>query len=275
LSLTINPLKEILPKLINDKSVKILRKNDTIINNNQHYIFSFLLEKRYIDWVAFEFKEGIEYDSEYFLIIDKTNYLPYKIISPNGKQGSISRTIENIELDHKFNDKIWSGKNLPNDYARFTEKEYFTNRKNNMLTSVGKKLTDWELPELKNSNFVNPSRLKGNVILLEFWFKGCGGCVMAIPSLNKIKTRFEKDNFKIYGVEYIENLSKDNLEKYVNNQKILYPTLYKGKAIALNYGIRSAPTFMIIDKTGTIIHIKNGFSEDNMNEIINIIEKNI
>ena len=98
---------------------------------------------------------------------------------------------------------------------------------------------------------------------------------MAIPDLNKIKSRFEKDNFKIYGVEFIENYSKDDLKKYITDQKILYPNLYRGKAIASNYGIRSAPTFMIIDKNGTIIHIKSGFSEENMNEIIDIIEKNI
>jgi len=275
LSFTLKPLKQILPKLLQDEDISISRKNDTIINGRDYFILSFLLEKRYIDWISYEFKEGIDYDSEYFLIIDKTNYLPYKIVSPNGKEGSLSRTIENIELDIEFNNILWTGENLPKDYANFTEKEYYANRKNNMLTNVGKKLTDWELPELTNSNFVNPYRLKGNVILLEFWFKGCGGCVSAIPSLNKIKKRFEKNNFKIYGVEFIENYPLDVLKKYIADQKILYPTLYKGKAIASNYGIRSAPTFMIIDKNGTIIHIKSGFSEENMNEIIDIIEKSI
>jgi thiol-disulfide isomerase/thioredoxin len=275
LFLTINPLKQILPKLIENDNVQILRKNDTIIGDNQYYVFSFLLEKRYIDWIASEFKEGIDYDSEYFLLADKTNYLPYKIISPNGKQGTVSRTIENIELDSQFNDKLWSGENLPKDYAFFTKKEYRENRENNMITNLGKKLTDWELPELKNGTFVNPSKLKGNVILLEFWFKNCGGCVMAIPSMNKIKTKFKGDNFKIYGVEFIENHSKDNLEKYINEQNILYPSLYKGKTIASNFGIRSAPTFMIVDKNGTIIHIKSGFSKENMDEINDIIETNL
>lgn len=272
---TLNPLKQILPKLIKDESIKTSRKNDTIINGKDYYNFSFLLEKEYIDWISYEFKEGIDYDSEYYLIVDKANYLPYKIVSPNGEEGSVSRTFENIEIDIEFDNKLWEGDNLPKDYALFTEKEYLANRKNNMLNNLGKELTNWELPELKSNNLINPSKLKGNVILLEFWFKNCGGCVMAIPSLNKIKSKFEKDNFKIYGVEFIENYPIDNLKKYITDQNILYPTLYKGKAIASNYGIRSAPTFMIIDKNGTIIHIKSGYSEENMNEIIEIIEKNI
>jgi thiol-disulfide isomerase/thioredoxin len=275
LLLTINPLKHILPKLIENENVQTFRKNDTIINYNQYYVFSFLLEKRYIDWIALEFKEGIDYDSEYFLMIDKANYLPYKIISPNGKNGSMSRTIQNIELDLQFSDEFWSGENLPKDYTVITENKYFSNRKNNMLTNLGKELTDWELPELNTDALVNSSKLRGNVILLEFWFKNCGGCVMAISSLNKIKNTFNNDNFKMYGIEYTENHPKDNLEKYLIEQNILYPSLYKGKEIASNYGIRSAPTFMIIDKSGTIIHITSGFSKESMDEIINIIETNL
>lgn len=275
LLMTIYQLKHILPRLIKNKEVKISRKNDTIINGNTNLIFSFLLEKKYIDWINYEFKEGIDYDSEYLLIVDKTNYLPYKIISTNGKQGLISRTIENIELDTEYDNKVWSGEYLPNDYAKFTEEEYYSNLDNNMTSNIGKKLTNWELPELNNDSFVNPSKLIGNIILLEFWFKNCGGCIKAIPSLNEIKTRFENYNFKIYGVEFEDDNSKENLEKYIIDQKILYPTLYKGKKIALDYGIKSAPTFMIIDKYGKIIHLKSGFSVEHMNEIINIIDRNL
>jgi thiol-disulfide isomerase/thioredoxin/outer membrane lipoprotein-sorting protein len=272
---TLNYLKQILPKLIQDESIIKSRKKDTVLNGRDYFNFSFLLKKKYIDFISYEFKEGIDYDSEYSLIVDKTNYLPYKIISPNGKEGLVTTTIENVELNIEFKNNLWEGELLPKDYAHFTLKEYFASLDNNILNSLGKELTNWELPELKSNKLVNLSKLKGNVILLEFWFKYCGGCVMAIPDLNKIKTKFEKDNFKIYGVEFIENYSKDDLKKYITDQKILYPNLYKGKAIASNYGIRSAPTFMIIDKNGTIIHIKSGFSEENMNEIIEIIEKNI
>ena len=272
---TLYPLKQLLPKLIQDESITKLRKKDTVFNGRDYFNFSFLLKKKYIDLISYEIKEGIDYDYEYSLIVDKTSYLPYKIISPNGKEGIVSTTIENIALNIEFNNNLWAGEMLPKDYAHYTLKEYITSLGNNMLNSLGKKLTDWELPELKSNTLVNPSKLKGNIILLEFWFKNCGSCVMAIPDLNKIKSRFEKNNFKIYGVEFIESHSQDNLKKYIADQKILYPTLYKGKVIASNYGIRSAPTFMIIDKNGTIIHLKSGFSEEHMNEIIDIIDKNI
>lgn len=222
---TLNPLKQILPKLVQDKSIIKSRKKDTVLNGKDYFNFSFLLKKKYIDFISYKFKEGIDYDSEYSLIVDKTNYLPYKIISPNGKEGIITATIENLELNIEFNNNLWEGELLPKDYAIFTLKEYFAGLDNNMLNSLGKELTNWKLPELKSNKLVNLSELKGNIILLEFWFKYCGGCVMAIPDLNKIKTKFEKDNFKIYGIEFIENYSKDDLKKYITDQKILYPNL--------------------------------------------------
>ncbi|WP_420553339.1 TlpA family protein disulfide reductase [Tenacibaculum aiptasiae] len=273
--LTISALKQLLPKIIQNDSISIIRKNDTIINNNKYLVFNFLLKNKYIDWINYNFKENDNNDSEYYLILNKSNYFPYKIISQSGKTGFISRTIENMVLDYKFDNKLWTGEYLPNDYPVFTIEEYLTLRKNSMLNNVGKQITNWVLPELNNNSTVNLSKLKGNVVLLEFWFKGCVACLKAIPSLNKIKNKFKKNDFKIYGVEYVEDYSKKELENYLTDYKIEFPSLYNGKKMALTYGIQRAPTFMVLDKDGKIIAIKNSFSEKNINDIVKIIEENI
>ncbi|WP_299121453.1 redoxin domain-containing protein [uncultured Tenacibaculum sp.] len=275
LILTISSLKQLLPKIIRNDSISITRKNDTIINNNKYLVFNFFLKNKYIDWVNYGFKENDNNDSEYYLIVNNSSYFPYKIISQNGKTGFISRTIENITLNYKFDNKLWTGENLPKDYPVFTVEEYLTLRKNSMLNNVGKQITNWELPELNSNSTVNLSKLKGNVVLLEFWFKGCVACLKAIPSLNKIKKRFEKNDFKIYGIEYLQDYSKKELENYLTEYKVEFPSLYNGKKMALTYGIQRAPTFMILDKDGEIIAIKNGFSEKNINDIVSFIKKNI
>lgn len=272
---TLNFFKQIFPKLIQDERVTISRNNDTIINSNNYFSFNFLLDKCYMDLFSYEFKDGIDYDSEYSLLVNETSYLPYKIVYPNGKDGSISKTIGNISLDYKLSDEFWTGKKLPKNYVMLTEKEYFKNIKNNVMSNIGKQITASELPNLKNDELINLSNLKGNVILLEFWFKGCGGCIASIPSLNEINNKFQNKNFKMYGIEFLENNSKENLQKYISDQNIIFPTLYKAKNMALNYGIRKAPTFIIIDKNGIIIDIKDGYSKENMNKIISVIEQNL
>lgn len=272
---TLSYFRQVLPKLIQDEHVDTTRNNDTIINGNNHFSFNFVLHKRYIDFFSYEFKEGIDYDSEYSLLVNETNYLPYKIVFPNGKDGSITRTIDNIILDQEVSDDFWLGKKRPKDYLILTEQEYFKNRENNVLANVGKQIIDLELPNLENDELINLSNLKGSIILLEFWFKGCGGCVAAIPSLNDINNKFQNRNFKIYGIEIEERYKKSELIKYKNKENIQFSILYKGKNMASNYGIRSAPIFMIIDKSGVIIDIKSGYSKENIDNIISVIEKNL
>lgn len=274
LYLTPYSLKEILPKLIQDKDVKISKLNDSLINQKKYFVFKFLLEKRFIDWVNLEFKEGIDFDNEYIFLIDKRNYLPYKVISQNGKNGTISRTIENLETNIKFNDKLWSGENLPVNYTSMTFNDYVEGLHNKSFNNVGKKLINWELTELSTDKIINSSNLNGNVVLLEFWFRNCGGCLAAIPSLNNIKSQFENKNFKIYAIDF-RNDEKSKLEKYIQEKNIQFPILYNGKNVAKKLEVYRAPTFMVIDKKGNIIDVKIGYSENNMKEIIETIETNL
>lgn len=274
MSMTLKPLIQILPKLIHNKELRITRETDTLINGNQHFSLSFRLENQYIDWINAEIVDG-ESDSKFFLLINKKSYLPYKIISPNGKNGSISRTFENFNLDYNFPEGLWSGDLLPKDFPIVPEEQYFTDRKNNMMDNFGKMISDFELPLISSNTIVNPSKLNGKIVLLEFWFKGCGPCISAIPSLNDLSTKFKNNDFEMYGIEYLQNQSLESLQKYINEQEIKYPNLYQGKDMAALYGIKGAPTFMVLDKTGKIIFLNSGFSDERIAEITALIDRNI
>lgn len=269
---TLYPVKKILPKLVSNPDITILRKSDTIIQGQNQYFFEFTLTKSYIDWMQLGINKEIDYDTKFSLFIDKSNYLPKKVISQNGKTGTISRTIENVDYQYNVKQEFWNGSELPKDYATFDEKEYNLSLKNKLSVFVGKEIDDWELPLITDDYSINPSELTGKVVLLEFWFKGCGGCIKAIPGLNKIKNKFKDKEFEMYGIEFIENYTKEDLSEYIGKSKMEYHSLYLGKSIAQKYGIRSAPTFMIIDRTGRIIYAKSGFNE---REIIEIVESNI
>ncbi len=280
LTATLYSLKEILPKLINDDDILIIRNPDSLILNQKHYVFNFIIKKGYIDWMDLSVKKQIDvdekfslYDTQFSLIIDKSNFIPKIITTQNQPDGTVSNTLENIDFEYKPEKGIWKGLNLPLDYARHDKVEYYDSlMSNKLITFVGKKIDDWELPNLKDTNLINPSKLKGNVILLEFWFENCGWCVRAIPDLNDIYSKFSDKSFKMYGIEIIKENDRENLINYVTEKKMKYPSLYNGKSIATEYGINYAPAFLIIDKSGTIIYAKSSFNKD---DIINLIEENI
>ena len=266
---SIYPVKVMLPKLISDENVQILREQDAEVSNKNISTYSFKITKGYIDWMNLEIKTGLNFDSYLKLEIDESNYLPTKIIIQNGETGWITTTLENIDLDYKSDDEIWSGQNLPKDFARYNEDEYYEGLKNKLASYVGKKLEPWSLPDLATSNQVDVSQFEGNVLLIEFWFKHCGWCVKAIPEINEIQDNFSDKPFKIIGVEFINEDDQAGILEYAEEKDMEIPILYNGNTIATKYGIRTAPTFMIIDKNSTIMYAKSTFKKE---EIISMIE---
>src|SRR5690606_39114377 len=113
---------------------------------------------------------------------------------------------------------------------------------------VGQKATDWPLPDVDNK-VISFLDLKGNLILLEFWFSPCVPCIKAIPELNKIQKKYSKKGLSFYAIEYFK-ADKAFLKNYIDKYEIKYPMLYSGKETAFDYGVLEAPTFFLIDKNG-------------------------
>jgi peroxiredoxin len=164
-------------------------------------------------------------------------------------------------------DSIWTIESFPKDFLRMTYKDYFLGRKNKVAIKAGFPAPDWTLPMLKGDS-VKLSDLKGSLVLLEFWFPGCGACMLATSGINDIQEKYGSKGLKVLGIEF--QLPGDKgLTEYIEKHKIKYPTLYKGKSIAPSYGVSSAPTFFLINKDGTIIYTSSGFDKEKLIAAIN------
>lgn len=280
LLLTLYAVKKILPKLMTNSDIELTRKNDTLINGKNLYVFDFNYKNGRIDWDKFtsERVEGAE--TEITLMISMSDYLPRKMIMDNGPSGTMSRTYDKFDFEYIPKEIVWTGELLPKDYSKMTFSQYYELKKIEMKSlkvgssepQVVKDVESWKLPYLKMDSMADFSKLKGNLILLEFWFKNCGPCVQAVPSLNAIYQKYKSDQFHLFGIEFQENFSQENLIEYVDKIRIAYPTLYKGKNIASYYGISAAPTFILIDKQGDVVYAQSGFKEE---EITKLIEANL
>ena len=280
LLLTLYAVKKFLPEMMVNDNIEFVRKQDTIINSQDLFVFDLTYKDGYIDWAKFELKNVPGAKTKYTLMIGMSDYLPRKMIMDNGPSGKMSRTYNNFDFDYAPDDKVWTGELLPEDYKKTTFTQYYENQKKKIQSLKGssnqsemvKVIENWKLPYLNKNSMADFSNLKGNLILLEFWFKNCGPCVQAVPKLNSIYQKYKNDNFQLFGIEYQEDFPQENLIEYVDKIKMAYPTLYKGKNIAASYGISAAPTFILINKQGDIIYSASGFNED---EIITLIETNL
>jgi peroxiredoxin len=263
-------LRKTIPKLVIDSTAFITRKRDTVINNIECFKFKILMTKKYIGLGGeFTMFDGNEVDSlNYLLFISKKNYLPVQFgtIYPKNNGYRIS-TYKNLKEITPKNDSIWSYDRMPRAYMRISYSDYFKGMGTKNKDKIGIKAPDWTLPMIQGDS-IQLSKIKSNLVLLEFWFPYCTGCVQAIPELNKIHENYKDKGLEIYGIEFTKKSEKILID-YIEKQKIEYPTLLMGEKIAKEYGVYVAPTFFLIDKKGIIIYASVGLNKQQLIKKIN------
>ncbi|MHA7056790.1 redoxin domain-containing protein [Aquimarina sp. M1] len=270
LQLSLYPYKKLLSKIIDDPDISIYKEEDTVINSIDYYTIQLNFKEKEIgDDCQINKVEGKQ--AFYKLIIDKKTYVPKQIILPKFKEETTYLTFDNFRKVDQKSEAFWDGKELPKEYIRMDSKTFGERRLKQLNSYVGKKMASWELPELKTQNKVNPAQLKGEIVLLDFWFPNCPPCVESQPVLNEIYAKYKNKGLKLYAAEFT-NEKREDLINYVEKQKITYPILYNAKVIASTYKITAAPTVIIINKNGIVIYAKPGFNKE---EITKLIEENL
>lgn len=266
-------LRKILPEIVTDSTVSIIQTKDTILENRECYKFNIYMKGKFIGLGGeiTTIQEKVTRPINYVLFISKEDYLPIRFgnIQPENNGHNYS-TFSNYKTPNTKNDSIWNYSRFPKGYLRSTYKDYFDGLKKKNKNWIGTKAPDWELSDLKDSP-VKLSDKDKNLVLLEFWFPYCGGCVQATPVLNEIQKKYKDKGLSIYGIEFTNTPTKALIE-YSEKQNVEIPTLYNGKDISKNYGVYAAPTFFLIDKKGKIIYTSVGLNKD---KLIEQIENNI
>ena len=268
----IHTFRNLLPQMLDDSLIQCTRLNDTIINNVDCFRFKFSMHGKS---VLMNRLMKNEIYMTYVLTIGKQDLLPRQFINYFEDKSPVWIVNYNdYDLSFVPDSLLFDCDSGYNDYDKYTMPEYSNvlrkeiSQKSNSL--VGTTVDDWVLPSLRGDS-VKLSQINTKVILLEFWFPGCTGCVKVIPEINQLSKTFEDKDLLIYGVEFTQTDST-GLIKYVEKLNIEYPTLYKGTTIAKEYGIMAAPTIVILDNKRKVLYSNTGFRK---NEIVEVIEKTI
>jgi len=117
---------------------------------------------------------------------------------------------------------------------------------------------DFTLTSLDGDDFTL-SKLKGKVILIDFWATWCPPCVRSIPVFIKFYNKYHDQGFLVLGISR-EDVSI--LKRYRDEHGVSYPILIDDKNIAKEYGVRYIPNMFIIDKKGRIRKTQVGFAPE-------------
>jgi thiol-disulfide isomerase/thioredoxin len=128
-------------------------------------------------------------------------------------------------------------------------------------------------PEFANGNWINSApltrdKLRGRVVLVEFWTFGCYNCRNTLPSVKDWDTRYRDRGLTIVGVHTPETDSEyslANVRKEVAALGIKYPVVTDNDYQTWKaYGVEAWPTISVLDKQGRIRweHVGEGRYEE-------------
>ena len=103
-----------------------------------------------------------------------------------------------------------------------------------------------------NGKKVDLNKLKGKVILVNFWASWCPPCVHEMPSMQRLQNRFFAKGFTILGVNMAEDVK--TVRHFLKTKvAVQFPILFDSDGTALkDWGVFAFPTSYVIDKKGKI-----------------------
>ena len=251
-------LRNILPEIINDTSA-IKTLSDTTFNNKPCYVINLSISKRRIKNLGNGF-DIVNFNPVYKIIIDKESYFPFEIVQPTNQTDFIKTSFLNINANPEPpSEYSWFYSTYTNTFKSAIKKDM------PQLIPVGSIAPDWTLSLYNANENISLSKLKGNVVLLDFWFKNCGGCIESVPHLNTLQNKFINQKFEVLGINIYDTQKEISL--FCNRHKTNYKVLMNGKEVAEKYGAFEYPTVILIDKNGIVIYSGN-FIESRIEDLI-------
>ncbi|WP_299885031.1 peroxiredoxin [uncultured Lacinutrix sp.] len=119
----------------------------------------------------------------------------------------------------------------------------------------GEKALDFLVTDM-NGNNIKLSRLKGKVVVLNFWFTKCPPCIQEMPSLNKLIEEFKGKNVEFIAITFNK---KEIVKQFLETQPFKYTIAPNANGVVNSYGVNSFPTSIVINQKGEIVLKELGY----------------
>lgn len=117
---------------------------------------------------------------------------------------------------------------------------------------------DFAFKDLTGESFSLAS-LKGKIVVLNFWFTQCGGCIAEMAELNKLKHAYDGKDVVFLAITF-DDAAK--IKTFLEKKKFEYAIIPDAKKTCNDYDIYGYPTSMVIDRKGAVRFINCSLDRD-------------
>ena len=143
--------------------------------------------------------------------------------------------------------------NGPEDLANIASKKLETLNQFPEQLEISFKATDGRDVDLK--------KLKGKVVLVDFWATWCPPCIEEIPNMKKVYSKLHRKGFEIVGISCDED--KKTLADFISKNEMPWPQYFDDNnngaplenKFALKYKVQGLPSMWLINKKGQLVDI--------------------
>jgi peroxiredoxin len=115
---------------------------------------------------------------------------------------------------------------------------------------VGKSAPDFVCTD-PSGRPVKLSELRGRVVVLDFWYTGCGPCRAQFPHLRKLTERHAGKPFSLIGIT--EDEDRGVWLAFLEKERLPWVQWYSGPGgVVSAWGVNTFPTLYVLDSTGVI-----------------------
>jgi peroxiredoxin len=183
--------------------------------------------------------------------------LPQTLIMPDGSSVPI-RSLDSIK-------KVFGGRAL--SFSFLNDGVHVHPQKNkaeqlesdqNLNSHLNKPAPGFDLKDI-NGSACSLADFKGKIVVLNFWFTQCGGCIAEMPDLNALKKSYAGKNVVFLAVTFDDDTK---VKAFLAKKQFDYTIIPDAAKLCKDYDINGYPTSMIIDKTGIVRFINGSIDED-------------
>jgi peroxiredoxin len=122
----------------------------------------------------------------------------------------------------------------------------------------------------RSGDTVALDKLKGQVVMLNFWASWCGPCRTEMPLLDQMHKRYSALGFTLLGVN-VEANTKD-AERWLADTPVSFPIVFDRESkVSKLYDVSAMPSTVFIDRKGNVRYLHRGYKAGDESEYLNQI----